>query len=91
MGFMMTTENKSEQVDLIKLFVFRQQHTDTVLSHYQIRSDLTIEELAQIVMYLSDRLKAEQQRCSLESQLQELKHLVDQLKPNTSSTYGSRT
>jgi septal ring factor EnvC (AmiA/AmiB activator) len=43
-------------------------------------------------MHLSDRLKTEQQqRRTLEAQLQELKHLVDQLKHNLLKTYGSRT
>jgi ABC-type lipoprotein export system ATPase subunit len=89
---MMTTEDDLEPANLTKLLAFRQQHTDTVLSRYQIRPDLTIEELAQVVMYLSDRLKTEQQqRRALESQLQELKTLVDQLKPNRSKTYGSGT
>jgi hypothetical protein len=62
MSFMMTTENKSEQADLTKLLAFRQQHTDAVLSRYQIRPDLTVEELAQVLMYLSDCLKAGQQQ-----------------------------
>jgi hypothetical protein len=87
---MMTTKSNSERADLIKLLAFQQQYADTVLSRYQIRPDLTIAELAQVVLYLSDRLKAEQQqRRSLESQLQELKHLVEQLKPNPFRTYGS--
>jgi hypothetical protein len=87
---MMTTEDDSEQANLIKILAFQQQHTDSILNRYQIRSDLTIAELAQVVLYLSDRLKAEQQqRRSLESQLQELKHLVEQLKPNPFRTYGS--
>jgi ABC-type lipoprotein export system ATPase subunit len=86
----MTTEDNSEQANLIKLLSFRQQHTDHILSRYQIRPDLTIEELAQVVLYLSDRLTAEQQqRRALESQLQDLKHLVEQLKPNSFRTYGS--
>jgi hypothetical protein len=87
---MMMTKSNSEQSDFIKLLTFQQQHADTVLNRYQIRPDLTIAELAQVVLYLSDRLKAEQQqRRSLESQLQELKHLVEQLKPNPFRTYGS--
>jgi hypothetical protein len=87
---MMTTESNSEQDDLIKLLAFQQQYADTVLNRYQIRPDLTIAELAQVVMHLNDRLTAEQQqRRSLESQLQELKHLVEQLKPNPFRTYGS--
>jgi hypothetical protein len=86
----MATENNSEQPDFIKLLSFRQQYTDHILSRYQIHPDLTIAELAQVVMYLSDRLTAEQQqRRTLESQLQELKHLVEQLKPNPFRTYGS--
>jgi hypothetical protein len=89
---MMPNEDDSELANLIKLLAFRQKHTDNVLSRYQIRPDLTIEELAQVVMYLSDRLTTEQQqRRSLESQMQELKDLVEQFKPNTSRTYGSRT
>jgi hypothetical protein len=80
---MMATEDHSEQANLIKILAFQKQHTDVVLDRYKVRPDLTIEELAQVVLYLSDRLTAEQQqRRSLESQLQELKHLVDQLKPN---------
>jgi ABC-type lipoprotein export system ATPase subunit len=89
---MMTTEGSSEQANLLELLEFQKQHTDFVLSRYRIRPDLTIEELAQVIMHLSDRLKTEQQqRRSLESQLQELKHLVDQLKPNPIKTYGSGT
>jgi ABC-type lipoprotein export system ATPase subunit len=89
---MVMTETNSEQDNLTQLLAFRQQHTDNILSRYQIRPDLTIEELAQVVMYLSDCLKTEQQqRRSLESQLQELKHLVDQLKLNSLKTYGSGT
>jgi ABC-type lipoprotein export system ATPase subunit len=88
---MMTTEGRSEQANLIELLAFRQQQADTILSRYRIRPDLTIEELAQVVMHLSDRLKTEQQqRRALEAQLQELKHLVDQLKPNLLKTYDSR-
>jgi ABC-type lipoprotein export system ATPase subunit len=87
---MMTPEDNLKQANLIKLLTFQKQHADTVLDRYKVRPDLTIEELAQVVMYLSDRLKTEQQqRRSLESQLQELKHLVDQLKPNSLETYGS--
>jgi hypothetical protein len=86
----MTTESSSEQANLIKLLAFRQEQADSILSRYQIRPNLTIEELAQVVLYLSDRLTEEQQqRRSLESQLQELKHLVEQLKPNSFRTYGS--
>jgi ABC-type lipoprotein export system ATPase subunit len=89
---MVMTETNSEQANLTQLLAFRQQHTDHILNRYQIRPDLTIEELAQVVMYLSDRLTTEQQqRRSLESQMQALKDLVEQLKPNTSRTYGSRT
>jgi chromosome segregation ATPase len=88
----MTAENYSEQANLIKLLEFQQQQSDHVLNRYQIRPNLTIEELAQVVMHLSDRLKTEQQqRRTLEAQLQELKHLVDQLKHNPLKTYGSRT
>jgi hypothetical protein len=87
---MMTPEDNLKQANLIKLLAFQKQNTDTVLSRYKVRPDLTIEELAQVVLYLSDRLKTEQQeRRSLESQLQELKHLVDQLKLNPLKTYGS--
>jgi hypothetical protein len=86
----MPTEGSSEQSNLIKLLAFQQHHTDNILSRYQIRPDLRIEELAQVVLYLSDRLTTEQQqRRALESQLQELKHLVEQLKPNPFRTYGS--
>jgi ABC-type lipoprotein export system ATPase subunit len=87
---MMTTEGSSEQANLIELLEFQKQHTDFVLSRYRIRPDLTIEELAQVVMHLSDRLSKEQrQRRSLESQLQELKHLVEQLKPSPFRPSGS--
>jgi ABC-type lipoprotein export system ATPase subunit len=73
----MITEDNSEQANLVKLLAFRQQHTDHILSRYQIRPNLTIEELAQVVLYLSDRLTEEQQqRRSLESQLQELTALL---------------
>jgi ABC-type lipoprotein export system ATPase subunit len=86
----MTVEDDLKRANLLKLLTFQQQHTDIILSRYRIRPDLTIEELAQVVMHLSDRLKTEQQqRRALESQLQELKHLVDQLKPNLLKTYGS--
>jgi ABC-type lipoprotein export system ATPase subunit len=89
---MMPVEDDSEPAHLLKLLAFQRQHADTVLDRYKVRPDLTIEELAQVVLYLSDRLTEEQQqRRSLESQLQELKHLVDLLKPNPLKTYGSGT
>jgi hypothetical protein len=62
MKFIMATENNSEQSDFNKLLSLRQQYTDHILSRYQIRPNLTIEELAQVVLYLSDRLTAEQQQ-----------------------------
>ncbi|MCU0565444.1 MAG: hypothetical protein MUF49_02470 [Oculatellaceae cyanobacterium Prado106] len=73
--------NDSERANLLELIAFQQRVADDTLNRYKIRPDLTLEELAQVVMYLSDRLKEEQrQRRLLETQLMELQHRVQALR-----------
>jgi hypothetical protein len=74
--------NESEQASYLELLAARQQLTENVLARYKIRPELTTEELAQVVMYLSDRVNEEQrQRQAMESRLGKLEDVVEQLKP----------